>query len=56
MDQHIVAVYVQAASYLGQKEVEQAVTKWLHCVVLSMICGEELIKGYHAGNKKRESR
>lgn len=53
MDQHIVAVYVQAASYLGHKKVEQLATNWLCGVVLFMINGDELIKGLHANQKEK---
>lgn len=35
------SVCIQAASYLGHKKVEQVVTKWLYCVVLSMLAGED---------------
>ena len=34
---------MQAASYLGHKQVEQVVTKWLHCVALSMIAGNDAV-------------
>lgn len=46
---------VQAASYSDHKEVEQVVTKWLHCVALSMLAGDAAARNFQVPEDIKEN-